>query len=360
MTLLKNNPIREITNTKQWHDAGFTGKNIVIVLLDGNEGKPRNLQKSYYTDVLGNQTYIGHGANVGQVANEFGFDAQIRMFSTTHYFDEAYEWIKQNIDKIDLINISQVGINGKETPQYLKYEELNIPVICSTGNDDSEEWISYPARYPFTIAVGAYNWKNNKVCDYSNEGNLIDCVSPSEIYIQRDDGYVWSVSGTSFSAPSLCGNLSCYLQWRKDNNLPKLSTEELRTFIHKNCVDIGQLNYDTASGFGLFRLPDLKELNKSIPTPQPQEPTPPSSPSTPSFPTPEVKKYWRCQANAFSQKSNAEAYQEVLKTKGYNSYIVLVNGLYKCQLGAFTIESNARSFSTKLKSEGINNFIVYY
>ena len=50
----------------------------------------------------------------------------------------------------------------------------------------------------------------------------------------------------------------------------------------------------------------------------------------------------------------------VLKVKGYNSYIVFINGLYKCQLNAFSIEANARMFSQKLKDEGINNFIVYY
>jgi len=77
-------------------------------------------------------------------------------------------------------------------------------------------------------------------------------------------------------------------------------------------------------------------------------------------PDPVTHKYWRVQCGSFSIKSNADAYQQVLKTKGYNSYIVFINGLFKLQVGAFSVESNSRNLSAELKTKGINNFIVYY
>jgi cell division protein FtsN len=158
--------------------------------------------------------------------------------------------------------------------------------------------------------------------------------------------------------------LACYIQWRKEHGLTKLTQKEARDFVVLNCIDLHEKGFDYATGYGLFVMPKLEDLEKTLIKPtQPQEPeiiiNPPSSPSSP---TPEVEKpkYWRCQAGAYSIKSNAESYQQVLKSKGYSSYIVLVNGLYKNQLGAFGVESNARNFSEKLKSEGINNFVVYY
>lgn len=77
-------------------------------------------------------------------------------------------------------------------------------------------------------------------------------------------------------------------------------------------------------------------------------------------PDPVNPKYFRVQCGAFSSKTNAINYQTKLKEQGYNSYIVLVNGLYKNQVGAFSVESNARNLSAELKAKSISNFIVSY
>lgn len=73
-----------------------------------------------------------------------------------------------------------------------------------------------------------------------------------------------------------------------------------------------------------------------------------------------IPKYWRVQCSAFSTRERAEAYKQTLLSKGINSYIVFVNGLYKNQCGAFSNEVNARNYSSQLKNSGIDNFIIYY
>lgn len=250
--LKQNDEARREVNAEVWHAAGYTGKGVTIVLLDGT-GIARDNMKSYYTDVLGHQKEIGHATNVGTVAHEFAPDAKILMFSNTHDRGEAFEWIREHKNEIDLINVSLAGLGGMPTPEYLHYEALGIPLICASGNDDYEDRISYPAAYPFTIAVGAWSWKQDVVEGFSNEGPALDCVAPDNIYMQRDDGYTWSVSGTSFASPAAAGMLACYLQYRKENGLPKLTPEEIRSFIHKNCTHSERR--DTASGYGLFCLP---------------------------------------------------------------------------------------------------------
>jgi hypothetical protein len=249
--LKENDAVRKLLNVDVWHKAGYTGKGVTIVLLDG-EGKARDNMKSFYTDVLGKQKEIGHASNVGFSSHEFGPDAKALMFSSTHDFDEALAWVKANKDEVDLINVSLAGIGGKETPQYLAYEELGIPMICASGNDDYEDKISYPAAYDFTIAIGATNRDGTTVAGYSNEGAGLDAVVPSGVYIQRDDGYTWAVNGTSFASPTVCGMLSCYIQWRNKHGLLKLKPEEARSFIHNNCIDIK----GEGDGHGFFCLPE--------------------------------------------------------------------------------------------------------
>lgn len=59
---------------------------------------------------------------------------------------------------------------------------------------------------------------------------MLNAVSTSGIFVQRDDGDIWAVNGTSFPAPAACGMLTCYIQWRNENNLSKLTPAEVRRF----------------------------------------------------------------------------------------------------------------------------------
>jgi cell division protein FtsN len=71
-----------------------------------------------------------------------------------------------------------------------------------------------------------------------------------------------------------------------------------------------------------------------------------ASPSTPETP----KVLYRVQTGAFSVKSNADALAAKLKAKGFDTYMVKVNGnLYKVQVGAFSVKTNADAMAAKLK-----------
>ena len=72
------------------------------------------------------------------------------------------------------------------------------------------------------------------------------------------------------------------------------------------------------------------------------------------------KVYWRVQCGAFREKSNALELQSKLKAKGYDTYLVNVNGLYKVQLGAFSSRLNAETLSSKLSFDGFDTYIVQY
>lgn len=67
---------------------------------------------------------------------------------------------------------------------------------------------------------------------------------------------------------------------------------------------------------------------------------------------------YRVQTGAFSNKSNADALLTKVKVAGFETYMVLSNGLYKVQVGAYGVKSNADAMAAKLKAKGFDVFIT--
>lgn len=79
--------------------------------------------------------------------------------------------------------------------------------------------------------------------------------------------------------------------------------------------------------------------------------------STDTSPQPE-KALYRVQTGAFRNKAGAEALLQQVKAKGFDTYMVKVNGLYKVQVGAFAQKSNAIAMAAKLKAAGFSTYVV--
>ena len=79
--------------------------------------------------------------------------------------------------------------------------------------------------------------------------------------------------------------------------------------------------------------------------------------STDTRPQPE-KVLYRVQTGAFRNKAGAEALLQQVKAKGFDTYMVKVNGLYKVQGGAFAQKSNAIAMAAKLKAAGFSTYVV--
>lgn len=79
--------------------------------------------------------------------------------------------------------------------------------------------------------------------------------------------------------------------------------------------------------------------------------------STDTRPQPE-KALYRVQTGAFRNKAGAEALLQQVKAKGFDTYMVKVNGLYKVQVGAFAQKSNAIAMAAKLKAAGFSTYVV--
>jgi len=224
----------KISGAKNWHDKGYTGKGVTIAVLDGFEMS--DIIKPYDASLEST-----HGLNVCKSALVTAPDANIIMLKWKGAGCDktrCVTWIKEN--NPDLINISQGGniIQARDFPQF-----EGFPMFCASGNS-AKDIPDYPARYDFTLAVGAWNHWLNKVASYSSRGEDIFGLNP---YIPNARGEMWAPMGTSFACPFAVGLMACYLQWAKERG-QTLTTEQI--------YEVAKANKNE---YGILVLPDSEE-----------------------------------------------------------------------------------------------------
>lgn len=170
----------------------------------------------------------------------------------------ARRWEGDKGQRVNVINLSLGGPfpNKALHNEIIKAVNAGITVVCAAGNagdanpDTSE--ISYPAYYLETLAVGAINLQTG-IADFSNSNDRIDVVAPGvDTYSTYPDNSYVKLSGTSMAAPHLSGAValitSRYLM--KFNQLP--TPDYIRSYLHMQAVDLGDLGFDNLYGYGLF------------------------------------------------------------------------------------------------------------
>ena len=249
----------EICNIVEYHNAGITGENITIVVLDDNE-KPLpfmdyvHLPFGWFED-----TKQHHSTVVIRVLHEVAPSAKIISLpyineATTQMKNDSIQWIIDHKNEIDIINCSFKELaNGLMT----RLEGLNIPIVCSSGNDGFYDKLRYPANYPWTIAVGALEEYRDLIAGYSNSGEELDCLGYTKIFIPTTKkDRPMEFEGTSCAAPFVAGMLALLMS----KTGVKHTGTEAKEIIKYNCIDYYEEGKDFKSGYGLMVLPGLEEL----------------------------------------------------------------------------------------------------
>ncbi|MBO3833295.1 MAG: S8 family serine peptidase [Candidatus Brockarchaeota archaeon] len=121
-----------------------------------------------------------------------------------------------------------------------------IVLVAAAGNNGpGENTITYPAKYPEVIAVGATD-ENDYVAEWSSRGPELELTAPGvNIYSTYKGGSYRMLSGTSMACPHVTGTVALIL-----SKNPSLSPDEVRDILQKTAIDLGSSGQDSTYGYG--------------------------------------------------------------------------------------------------------------
>lgn len=149
--------------------------------------------------------------------------------------------------------------------------KMNIPVIAAAGNEGTAG-MGYPAMYPETIAIGAFD-KNGNIAGFSSIGERVDFASPGvDIYSTYLNNTYCNMSGTSMATPFMTGVVLLLLakhraqeQLTGENDCR--TVEQIRDHLRKYAIDKGYVGKDNQFGYGIIDVEKLILEADSVPTP---------------------------------------------------------------------------------------------
>lgn len=191
--------------------------------------------------------------------------------------------------------------------------------------------------------IGMYCEEKDRSWCSSNAANDNRAIT---IEVASDTKHPYAVNAKAYAAL-----IDLLVDICKRNGIPRLvwSTSKADRVNHKNgCNMTVHRDYANKSCPGKYlysrHAQIASEVNKRLG-------------STDTRPQPE-KVLYRVQTGAFRNKAGAEALLQQVKAKGFDTYMVKVNGLYKVQVGAFAQKSNAIAMAAKLKAAGFSTYVV--
>ncbi|MFO0984260.1 MAG: S8 family serine peptidase [Planctomycetota bacterium] len=164
-----------------------------------------------------------------------------------------------------VINLSLGGKTpSRAVKRAVKYAwDKGCVVVAASGND-GVDGVSYPARYPQCIAVGATRFDGRRA-PYSNFGADLDLVAPGgDMEVdQNDDGYPDGILVETFSgAPSsfgyflvagtsvACPQVAAVAALIKAAH-PRFGNAQIRAALESTAIDLGASGADAQFGKGL-------------------------------------------------------------------------------------------------------------
>lgn len=165
--------------------------------------------------------------------------------------------------KADVISMSL----GSQSPDNLIHSAIQkavaagITVVVAAGNDGPyPNSVDYPGRWPEVISVGSIN-SQGRVSSFSSRGPEVDIAAPGEgITSTYLNGQIAKLSGTSMSTPLVAGVVALLLAASAQKPTP----EQVYDLLKDTALDIEDVGFDVASGWGLV---NPKSLLSQIPSP---------------------------------------------------------------------------------------------
>lgn len=267
----------EKLNIIKWHEQGYTGRGVKVANLETANPKLHYLGRVHDPFKLGSSSFTNtHGNKTLGVINQVAPDSEYYLLSSAmqqegktvvgRMVEETIPFIEEK--KIQLINASLGGYSIKEIEDSLNMLIQNgSTFVTSVGNTGERGAGSY-AESPNWISIGAVGLSRKGetfLKPYSSRSEFLDFVSYSGLNVHDSrKGYENNTmieEGTSFSSPLFCGMLALVQQFFKEKTGEYLKRKQLIKFIKDNVKQLDDKVKSTEYGYGLFILPNPKEID---------------------------------------------------------------------------------------------------
>jgi hypothetical protein len=242
--------------------------------------------------------WSGHGTSIASVVFQVAPEIELAIVKvydnetmntvppsrwSAYLYAAGMIWAAEN--GADIINLSAVfRTDTKAIREAAKYcWEKNIVVVSPVANvskNEGDQTLSFPAAYPWTIAVGGVEKNNGKlrVSELSSEAVYLDVVAPaSGIYAEMPSYLDRKVRpqythGNSMAVPFVAGTASLMLSAMDDQALLKLKerpgnlVETIRIMLRKTSSNaiLGFEKPNPTSGYGYINIQKAVEMARSF------------------------------------------------------------------------------------------------
>jgi subtilisin family serine protease len=163
------------------------------------------------------------------------------------YLAEGIIWATDN--GADVISMSLQYPQGTQLlhDAVLYAHALGKVMIAAAGNNApcGTPSVRYPAKWPETIAVAAFN-NQDEQASFSNCGPELDVAAPGDtVWSLKDTTTYQFLSGTSMATPHVSGTVN--LMKALD---PDLAPDEIKRILQTTAVDLEDPGFDDQTGFG--------------------------------------------------------------------------------------------------------------
>ena len=251
---------------KDYHAAGYTGKNVIFAVLDTGV-EPVGRLRGKVIKRMGNEPRSDHGTFTASIINEYCPDAEIwsyRCDYPVNIIEALHDVVARAraTNKRVIVNVSLETDNANIKDAVDACVAAGIPLVCAAGNDGGEGMNKYPTclESPITVAAlqsdasWAYFSTWHDEVDFADFGRWVEGLDVN--------GNVCAKSGTSFASPQVAGKIGLLLSANPDMTEP-----EVYDALKGMAVDLDKAGRDPLTGYGFVQLaaPTQKEEPKEEP-----------------------------------------------------------------------------------------------